>query len=325
MIIKNIHDITLLLKILNEFHDSKGIDQKRLFLLLQDKIRLIQWDFDIETILQLGISLNLINQKNNRISLSQKGLDVVELYDDNFDLNESQLQFISEHCFFNNPSFSELFDFLKLFKFDKKQNTLVLHTDDYPIPNKLPVELLSQLQIVTINPDLWMINPRYVQFIEIIDNKKHPITQNQLEEILDEQKRIGDLAEQLTIKYEKKRLQKKKLFQESNNVQQISQIYANKGYDVESFSKKIPSLKPDLFIEVKGRKRRLTSFIISANELYVAKQLGKQYVIYFWNNLGSATPPSTPTKIIEDPFNTLNIQECDNCLNYLISLDHLVK
>ena len=149
--------------------------------------------------------------------------------------------------------------------------------------------------------------------------------QNQIDILLEEQKRVGLLAEQLTMKYEKERLQKKKLSQESKSVQQISLIFANKGYDIDSFSKKTPSLKPNLFIEVKGRKHRLLSFIISANELFTAKQLGKQYAIYFWNNLGSKTPPSFPTKIIEDPFNTLNIQECENCLNYLISLEDLVK
>ena len=157
-----------------------------------------------------------------------------------------------------------------------------------------------------------------------IQTDNHEIDFREIDKLLEEQKRIGFLAEELTIKYEKERLEKKKLFQESKNVQQISQIYANRGYDIESFSKKTTSLKPDLFIEVKGRKHRLMSFIISANELLVAKQLGSQYAIYFWNNLGSNIIPSAPIKIIKDPFKTLNIQECDNCLNYLVSLEDLV-
>ena len=66
--IKNIHDIRFFLRILDEFQDSKGIDQTRLFFLIQEQIKLIQWDFELEKILQLGISLNLFNQKNNRIS-----------------------------------------------------------------------------------------------------------------------------------------------------------------------------------------------------------------------------------------------------------------
>ena len=322
--IKNINDIQLFLKILDDFHDSKGISHDNLLSLIQEKIRLTQWNFELEDILQLGISLNLFHQKNDYISLSQKGLDVIELNDGNFDLNELQLEFISENCFFNNPNFSKLFNFLKLFKFDKKQKTLVLNPKYYPIPRKLSTELLTQLNIVNIDSSLWKINPKYIQFIEIIDHKKKSITQNQIDKLLEEQKRIGFLAEELTIKYEKERLEKKKLFQESKNVQQISQIYANRGYDIESFSKKTTSLKPDLFIEVKGRKHRLMSFIISANELLVAKQLGSQYAIYFWNNLGSNIIPSAPIKIIKDPFKTLNIQECDNCLNYLVSLEDLV-
>ena len=64
---------------------------------------------------------------------------------------------------------------------------------------------------------------------------------------------------------------------------------------------------------------------MSSNEIQTAKQLGKQYAIYFWSNLGGKNNPSEPTEIIQDPVTNLNIQECDNCLNYLISLENLRK
>jgi len=120
----------------------------------------------------------------------------------------------------------------------------------------------------------------------------------------------------LTIVYEKKRLKKRKLNSESKNVKKAK--YVNKGYDIESFSKK--GKEPNLFIEVKGRKWDLSSFIISINEIKTAKRLGNQYAIYFWNNLSSKVSPKEPLKIIRNPFKKLSFDECKNCLNYLVEI-----
>jgi hypothetical protein len=322
--IKNIHDLKLILDTTSDFTDSKGIDQKALLSTIQDKIKLIQWNVDLEKILELGILFNLIKEKNNNITLSDKGLDIIELNDEGLDLNSKQIKFIVENCFFGNSNFSQLVDFLKIFQFDKNIKKLTLDSKHYPIPKKLTTELLIQLKIVTVDSNIWKINSEYNQFIGIEENKI-PITQEQIDKRLKEQKIIGEKAEELTIKFEKNRLRKIKLNQESENVNQISQDFANKGYDIESFSKKTPSLVHNLFIEVKGRSGRDKSFFMSSNEIQTAKQKGEQYAIYFWSNLGRKKNPTEPTEIIPDPVTNLNIQECDNCLNYLISLEKFRK
>ena len=322
--IKNIHDLKLILDTTNDFENSKGINQKYLLATIQDKIKLIQWNVDLEKMLEFGISLNLLKEKNGNITLSNKGLDIIEFNDQGLDLNSYQLEFIVENCFFNNPHFSQLFNFLKIFEFDKVRKKMILDSNHYPIPKKLSTELLIQLEIIYVNSNLWEINSKYNQFIGIEENKI-PITQEQIDKRLKEQKIIGEKAEEFTMKFEKNRLRKIKLIQESKNVNQISQDFANKGYDIESFSKKTPSLVHNLFIEVKGRSGRNKSFFMSSNEIQTAKQLGKQYAIYFWNNLSGKNIPTSPVEIIPDPYNRLNIQECDNCLNYLISLENLRK
>lgn len=318
--IKNINDILLFLKTTHEYRDINGITKKSLFFLIQEHHSLIQWNVDLDQTFDLCISFNLLYQKDNRVQITEKGLDVLEESDSDFDLNESQLRYLCENCFFNNNNFYKLFDVLKLFHLDRMQGIFVFNTDDYPIPQKLPVELLSQLNIISINENIWKLNRDYVHFLESYENQKSNLTQIQFEQILEEQKRIGSLAENLTMEYEKQRLTNKNLIDESQRITQISLSQANKGYDVKSFSKKTPSLKHNLFIEVKGRKHRLFSFIISSNELHVAKKLGSQYAIYFWNGLGSKNPPTSPTEIITDPYHKLKIRECKNCLQYIISL-----
>jgi hypothetical protein len=99
------------------------------------------------------------------------------------------------------------------------------------------------------------------------------------------------------------------------------------GYDVESFLTKNSKLNKlgsgDKHIEVKGRKWKEFSFIISTNELkignLISKKKNEQYLVYFWNNLGSKNPPIVPTKII--PFKDLKIELCKNCLKYLVHLE----
>ena len=318
---KNVNDITLFLKTINEFRNTPGIEKNRLFFLIQEQNPLIQWDIELDQIYLLCITLNVLIEKDKRVQITEKGLDLLDLSDSGFDLNDSQLTYICENCFFNNNKFYELKDFLKLFYFEKKYNTFIFNTNNYPVPQKLPIELLSQLQIIEINGNLWKLNPNYIQFIEQEEINKNNLTPQQLEKILEEQKKVGLKAEQLTMEFEIQRLKKMNLKNESQRVKQISLIYVNRGYDIESFSKKSPSFKHDFFIEVKGRKHRLSSFIISSNELRVAKNLGRKYSIYFWNGLGSKNPPTSPSKIIIDPYNTLKIQECENCLHYLISLE----
>ena len=182
------------------------------------------------------------------------------------------------------------------------------------------IGILSQFGVIKHAGDYWKINSEYNEYVE--QNNQgvlQPITQNQLDAIIAEQKRIGEMAEELTVSFEKKRLRKKKLVSESKRVEKISTQFVNKGYDVESFSKK--SKEPNLFIEVKGRKWGLNSFIISINEIQTAKRLREKYAIYFWNNLGVEPLPKEPLKIIHDPFRKLSLGTCKNCLNFLVDID----
>ena len=44
--------------------------------------------------LELGISFNLLKEKNGNITLSNKGLDIIELNDQGLDLNSYQLELL---------------------------------------------------------------------------------------------------------------------------------------------------------------------------------------------------------------------------------------
>lgn len=325
--IKNINDLSLFLSITNRFSKKNGIKEKQLFSLARERYPYIQWDVQTNEILDMGIRLGLLVFENKHIILTQKGKDILDLNTQEIDLNDKQLTYITEKCVLNNPNFSHLIEFLKLFVFDRQYKTMIYHTSDYPIPNR-DFEILVQLGIIGKKGSMCILKPDY---LDLVDDMKHKtkarrnvqsrvITQEQLERILKEQNSVGNLGESLSMEYEQKRLRERKLLPEAKMVEQASIHNTSIGYDIKSFTKKTPSLVHNFFIEVKARKHNLYSFIMSANEIRTAKTLGKKYAIYFWNGLGYSTP-SRPTRVIIDPFRTLKIQECENCLSYIIYMN----
>ena len=160
------------------------------------------------------------------------------------------------------------------------------------------------------------------RILNLIGSKQMPTSQEQLEKALGEQKEIGEMGEQMTMKYERRRLKTKGLLNESARVEQTSKINTRAGYDISSFKGDVPSSRHDYFIEVKARKHNINSFIITANELRQAKEIGSRYAIYFWKCI-SDDMSLQPTLILENPVKKLGIEECKNCLAYIVDLDSL--
>ena len=311
--INNVNDISPFLEILKTKTLRKdGLTKKILYPFVRKFLPLSLHASDFDEVYEFGLNLNLYIEQGNRVKLTPKGSSVVDMKHSGIDLTPEQKKYIVDNCIFENIKLQNITRFLKSFS----QN-------NWPISKTRMFEdeisILSQFGVIKKIGSFWVIESDYLDYVEQIkEGVPKPMTQKQLEAILAEQKRIGDLAEEFTVEYEKKRLRKKKLNSESKKVQKISTKYVNKGYDVESFSKK--SKEANLFIEVKGRKWDLTSFIISINEIKTAKRLGEKYAIYFWNNVGSKNPPKEPLKIINDPFRKLSFDECKNCLNFLVEI-----
>ena len=315
--IQNINDLSLFLIIVKNFPIDEGVEKKQLLRLVQERHPHIQWHIQSREILNLGMLLNLFTMNDNNVTLTPSGERVSSFSDQNLDLNENQLTYIVKNCFFNNSNFAQLIDFLNLFRFDERYGTLVYNTNEYPVPN-ISTEILYQLQIISNGSAVWKINVDYVEFVG--KKAQRAISQDHLMKILEEQKTVGAKGEWLTMRYEKRRLKSKKLFKEAEAIKQPSLTNISLGYDIESFKEENPSLTHDFFIEAKARKDMLYSFIISSNEIQTAKRMGKNYAIYFWNGVGNDNP-ERPERIIIDPVKILKIDECENCLQYIVYLD----
>ncbi len=318
--------ISNLMHILKYFNDFKFIEKEIVFFQLNnDKIEIpVNW----VQIYDLGIKLNFLNENNNKIQITSKGKIFYSMSHNFSGLNHEQKIFTFKNGILNNLSFESVNSFLRLFTINKN-DVLELYTteENYKELGLDDNIILSELNVLNYETNKITINE---EFAEILLHQKlfgkSELSQGELDRINDEKKIIGDTGEKLTLAYEKKQFKKKKWDYQFKNVRIIGKKNVRAGYDVESFLTKDSKLDftgiADKHIEVKSRKYDEFSFFISANELKIGKLFSKmknhEYLIYFWNNLGSMPLPTTPTKII--PFQKLNIKPCKGCLNYLVEL-----
>ena len=325
--ISNINDLSLFLHAVGRFPANVGVEEKRLFLLVHDRYPYVQWEIQPRPLLKLALRLNLLEKRNKRIVLTPRGKIVVDMSTHPVDLNRQQKAYLVENCIVVNPSFSHLRRFLRRFAADPGSASMSYNTDDYPEPGP-DSELLVQLGVVSKDQMVWTLSRDYIDLVEDMiaafnlgrNAAGVATTAAQMESIIREQREIGEKGEALTMAYEKSRLENRGLFEEASRIEHVSLTNSAAGYDIASFSGKHPSPAHDMFIEVKSRKRALNSFMMSANEVKVAKSLGTKYAIYFWHGLGYAAP-LRPTRIVVNPSDSLNIDDCANCMSYMVYLD----
>lgn len=316
-----------LVYILKYFDNSEFIEKKTLFFQLNDDkaVTMVNWSQTYD----LGVKLNFLNEKNGIAQITSKGKTFHLMLNNFLELSTEQKLFTFKNGILNNPHFKLINDFLKSFS-TNRENILEFYKtkDDYLKLRSKDRFILFQLDILMNKTNKIIINEKFAEIL--LHQKsfgKSELSQSELDRILDEQKRIGDLGEKLTLEYEKDQFKKKRWDYQEKNVRIIGKKNVRAGYDIESFLTQKSRLNSeriaDKHIEVKSRKYDEFSFIISATELKIGKILSEkknhEYLIYFWNNLGNKNLPTSPVKII--PFEELNITPCKNCLNYFISLE----
>ena len=246
----------------------------------------------------------IIIKKKDRLIITETGEEILKNIESKGKIN----QIIIENCLLKSKFSNKIMPGLNQFH-KNKQNEIWYEM-------KLVTKLFENTEIATLLHDVGLferdtennrikLNSKFSQN-ELI-TKLWKISQKDLEEDLRKseeiKKKIGLIAEKRVEEFEKKRLEEYGCIEEANNVEQISQDWANKGYDIESFDEKSNDLIPDRFIEVKGSTGKNFSIFWSQNEIEVAKKLGKKYWIYFISeiDLEKGTTPNDP-EIIPNPY-----------------------
>lgn len=139
----------------------------------------------------------------------------------------------------------------------------------------------SQMRNFLIDVGLFRVEENKLLFTQIgakiLESKMAEIetgmTLDELMEKLKQDQEAGAAAELFVMEFEKKRLGTPL----ADTIRQVSLVSVSAGYDIASYES-VLSTQYDRFIEVKAIGSN--GFYFSANELKIAKKIGKQYCLY---------------------------------------------
>ncbi|VVB90941.1 Uncharacterised protein [uncultured archaeon] len=254
------------------------------------------------------IELKIIRREKNRMRVEFLGRKLLDANPSkNYEFTENQKNLVAKEFILHKEFLKDISKIIISFNANEELGTFVWsHSDGIPIEgNRDILNLMIQLGILEKDGFLLLVNQKYVSVIanlrglEILSLKK-------LREILDKKIEVGNIAEDLMVVYERKRLESIGAIEESKLVKKISNLDVSAGYDILSFDAKSPDLKYDRLIEAKGSSNNLISFDWSNNEMKVAKNLGSKYWIYFLGGINDKKKSSEEEPfLIQDPFNTI--------------------
>lgn len=254
------------------------------------------------------LEAGLLIRKEARLFLSDTGRNVLSLNPKrNYSLNDRQKDVVIRECFLKGKLSKQVSSVIGQFKIDLRRKTLAWsETDGMPLKvDKTFLDLLIQINLIIRQAQQLLVNPDYASLISALKAPKHHLTDAELMERLEKQRLVGKVAEELALIYEKQRLADMGLMPESELVENISSVDVNAGFDMISFDTQTINLKHNRFIEVKGTSGSELSFILSNNELEVAKELGKKYWIYFLSGVDIESKTYRELKMLQDPTNSV--------------------
>ena len=254
---------------------------------LPDYLRLEQFCLEAEIL--------LFEEQN--LVLTKIGEEIIQKSDDNYYINQRLKELFVKKCFlkgnFSKKVLPALAEFENNSKYKMDKVTILFEQQDI-----LPILYEANL-LIKQAPDV-IINQEFSQEVEKevinLPRKKPKITQIQLEKDLEREKEnkkmIGEIAENIVLEFEKKRLGKNG----HAKIRRISQEYANAGYDIESDGR---------LIEVKGSTGDEFDIYWSQNEIETARANGDKYWLYFVPGVGTKTKTSKEPILFRDPITSI--------------------
>ena len=261
------------------------------------QLKLPNYD-EIET---FCLKLNLIIKNDAEIKLTEFGIELFELFENDLSLANKK---IVEQCFEIQDIKKNIENALEKFHYSNGKKWFPKWDVVNLFENVQILPILYQTGFLQKNDLSIIINP---EFDKLISKKvKKKITLEQLEKNLEHQKKIGDIAEEIVLNFEKNRLKNLGFEDESNKTRKISIDFANAGYDIESFNGKTSDGLPNRFIEVKGTTKKELDFHWSINEINTAKNLGSNYWIYHVSEIDVQNKISiNEPKMINNPYDNI--------------------
>jgi len=161
--------------------------------------------------------------------------------------------------------------------------------------------LLSRIGVLESDGDRAFVTTSY---LPLVNAALGALTGDRSVSVLFESERrkeIGDLAEDLALRYERTRLTNLGHPELAALIQHTSLVWQSAGYDILSFRGEGSLPEEEVYIEVKGTEAPEVQFIWSRNEKAVASEKGSQYFVYCYRNVDLEEKTADGPLLIPDP------------------------
>ena len=259
------------------------------------------------------LDAGILKLKNDNFEFTKLGEKILENYEGNY-LNKKQEELFIEGCFLDG-NFSKIVLPL-LAEFHEKNSKFWFPKDEIfnVCMNSEILPMLYEIKLLEKKETKIFINEKFTDKIQklTIGFPKGKISQKRIDNSLKIMKKIGNLGEEIALEYERKRLMEMNCEKEAECVEQISEEFANAGFDIRSFNGKSDDLIHDRFIEVKSSTDTEFSIHWSHNEIEFAKKYPDNYWIYFIQKIDLQNQSSDEPILIQNPIkNILENEEYD--------------
>lgn len=163
------------------------------------------------------------------------------------------------------------------------------------------IHFFKYLEVLQEENFLIYVDSKYSQLVYELTADSKAISEQQLEQLLMENRKLGAKAENAVVEFERQRLIKLGKNIQADLVKKISTVKVAAGYDIESFDGTNDDVFPNRFIEVKATTGDDIRFYWTINEREVAKKKKNQYWIYVLTSFKENNPNESLPIIIQNP------------------------
>jgi hypothetical protein len=297
--VQHIAELNRVIITVNSISSSKGIERS-----------VIVDQPDHEETINFCVDIGLLKARGKQfVFLTDQGRSFLDLNPEYlYDLSSEQKRYLIRGFFLDGVLQREVRDCLKCFVESEKKKTFTWSSiDGTPFgQNWWIVSHLEQLGLIEQLESGYSVNKEFTKTVAAFINEPKGYTEAQLLKWLEEKKRLGNIAEEIVLEFERNRLRTLGYVVEASCVKPVGKLKTNAGYDIESYNGKSKNMLFDRFIEVKGSGDPKLRFIWSQNEIKIAEKLGNKYWIYYQGGINKKTGKTLFKPImIQDPFNSI--------------------
>lgn len=270
-------------------------------------LMLIESEASPSDIISEGISYGFIKITPRGVAITnignQLGKKQIEVA---FQISDQAKRFLVKKIFLNPESGVQCCgELLDNFRADTIYETLVYDRSPEDSSEIIQwLKLLSRVGLLMVTPEKALVEIRYLDHVNQLLTYLREGVEGKIHDP-DIRNKVGAVAEECAMKYEKMRLTKLGYPELAKLVQRISLIDKSAGYDISSYSGGKKVSEEPIYIEVKGTTNSEPQFTWSRNERFVAQKERRKYWLYCFDHVDIVNDTANSPIKIRDPIKNI--------------------